>query len=95
LKPILPVMSLPMPCAASVSAALTPGTACRGGAGVGHHKDVTAVGINYQEIKVSAESRLYAVFNVISICGESNFQNAPLTAGSACDEEARHVCTHF
>jgi hypothetical protein len=68
-----------------------PGTAYRGGAGVGHHKDVTAVGIDYQKIKASAESRLYAVFNVIPICGESDFQNAPLTAGPVCDDEGSHA----
>ena len=60
-----------------------PGTAYRGGAGVGHHKDVTAVGIDYQEIKASAEGRRYAVFDAVSICGEGNFQNTPLSAGSA------------
>jgi len=74
---------------------LDTGPAGSGGAGIRHHLDGTASGINDQKIFASAEGRLDAVLNAVPVSTEGCFQSTPLNAVRFHKREGRHVCDHF
>jgi hypothetical protein len=61
----------------------------------GDHHDVAALRIDDQEIFASAEGRLDALFDAVSIGAKGRFRSAPLSEVMIRDQEDRYVCYHF